>query len=220
MSSHDSSLKPAFGPRFSLLTVLLVMTIAGLSLVIWRQWREVGPLRAEVRRLRNEVGELSIDDRTKVYAIRIPTKEPLSWKWRVWLPDATGGVIHFHFGEVARDGFPDSHHSSGLGLHAGEHVIELKVFRDPVSGKWKASCAGTTTTLSEAGTEWFTGKMRMSTSDGVGIETVGMEPGKNTLVLMRHRVALEKDAGGPFSPRDFVKDSSPAPGFIIWLERP
>jgi hypothetical protein len=195
------------------------MTIAALLLVIWRQWRDVGPLRAEVRRLRDEVGELTIADKSRVHAIEVATSAPLHWKWRVWIPDAAGGYVHFHFGDVPRDGYPDTRNIGGLQLRAGEHVINLVVFRDPVTGQWKASCAGVTTPLSDSAAEWFTGKMRESRGSGVGFQTAVIQPGQKTLLLKRHRVSLAKDANGPLPPRDLLNDPSPAPGFIIWLER-
>jgi hypothetical protein len=77
---------PRFRPRLSLLTALLFMTIAGMALVIARLWREVGPLRGEVRELRQFVGELSIDDKTKILAIEVRQPDPNFWHWRVYLP--------------------------------------------------------------------------------------------------------------------------------------
>ena len=52
-------------PRFSLLTLLLLMAIAAMGIVIWQLWSEVEPLRAEVRNLRLETGRLTIDDPAK-----------------------------------------------------------------------------------------------------------------------------------------------------------
>ena len=37
--------------RFSLFSALLLMTIAGMAIVIAQLWHEIGPLRKEVRRL-------------------------------------------------------------------------------------------------------------------------------------------------------------------------
>jgi hypothetical protein len=78
--------KKSWRPRFSLLTIIFVMTIAGLAIVVVLLWREVGPLRADNRRMRNELGYLSIDDPTKAYAIQLDTLDAGPWKWRVYLP--------------------------------------------------------------------------------------------------------------------------------------
>ena len=76
---------PRFRPRISLLSALLLMTIVGMCIVIVQLWREVVPLREEVRSYRNELGFLTIDDRTRIHGIQVPTRED-GWKWRVYFP--------------------------------------------------------------------------------------------------------------------------------------
>ena len=48
--------------RFSLFTAILLTTIVGLTIVVVVLWREVGPLRVEVRQMRAQLGKLTIDD--------------------------------------------------------------------------------------------------------------------------------------------------------------
>ena len=48
--------KPKRRPRVSLLSLLLIMALVATSLTTAMLWREVGPLRAEINRLRDEVG--------------------------------------------------------------------------------------------------------------------------------------------------------------------
>ena len=52
---------PRIRARISLLTALLLITIAGMAIVIVQLWRKVEPLQAEVRNLRRELGYLSIN---------------------------------------------------------------------------------------------------------------------------------------------------------------
>jgi hypothetical protein len=47
-----------------------VVVIVALAIVIDLLWREVGPLRAEVRRLQMEFDHLSIDDPNEATAIQ------------------------------------------------------------------------------------------------------------------------------------------------------
>jgi len=49
---------------------MLVTAIVALSITVATLYGEIGPLREAVARLRNEVGELNIDDPTKLHAIR------------------------------------------------------------------------------------------------------------------------------------------------------
>jgi hypothetical protein len=80
--------------RFSLLNVLFLLTIAGLGLVVWRQWQEVRPLRAEVRRWRDENGVLTITDPSKVYIMALPTLERMTWRWRIYVPAGRSYMLH------------------------------------------------------------------------------------------------------------------------------
>ena len=67
----------------SLLTAVLLMTIVGMAIVIVQLWREVAPLRAEVRRFRDEMGQLTISDPSKFHAIEVRTSDKMIWKWRI-----------------------------------------------------------------------------------------------------------------------------------------
>ena len=67
--------------------MLFVVVIVGLSLVVYRQWQEVEPLRQEVRRLRGLLGYLIIDDPGKAQFIKADTPdETAHWRWRLYLP--------------------------------------------------------------------------------------------------------------------------------------
>ena len=61
-------------PRISLLAALLLMTVVGMAIVIVQLWLEVGPLRAENKRLNEERGTLVIGDPSQLHAIRIPAR--------------------------------------------------------------------------------------------------------------------------------------------------
>jgi hypothetical protein len=78
---------PRLRPRISLLSALLLMTIVGLSIVTIQLWREIEPLRAQVRSMRTELGLLNIDDPSVAHAIQLGTREADHWKWRIYLPE-------------------------------------------------------------------------------------------------------------------------------------
>jgi hypothetical protein len=75
-----------YQPRISLLTAFLLITIAGLAIDVALQWHELRPLRADNRRMRDELGYLNIDDPTKAYAIQLKNLGDEPWKWRIYLP--------------------------------------------------------------------------------------------------------------------------------------
>lgn len=105
--------KPSL-PRFSLLSALLLMTIIGLAIVVVQLWREIEPLRADLRRLRDEVGALSIDDPTKPCAIRVRTDNEFTWKWRIWVPKGQVFVLNYASENIPKQGLPASHGSITL----------------------------------------------------------------------------------------------------------
>ena len=79
-----------FRPRFSILTALLLMTIVGMVFAVVHVRNRAASLELELRtlayenrQLRDEVGALSIDDPSKIYAIRVRTDDDRTWKWRV-----------------------------------------------------------------------------------------------------------------------------------------
>jgi hypothetical protein len=86
-------------PRFSLLTILVLMALAACAITIWQLWRELVPLREEVRGYRAELGKLSIDDPTSVHGIQVPTKEE-GWKWRVYFPPGSDYMLHCYTGMI------------------------------------------------------------------------------------------------------------------------
>src|SRR5262245_50475727 len=73
---------------YSLRTLLLLMAIAALSITTYMLYREVGPLRAENKRLNEERGTLVIDDPTRACAIKIPSQfaGPDREAFRIYVP--------------------------------------------------------------------------------------------------------------------------------------
>lgn len=73
--------------QFSLQTLALLTAIIALGVTVGMMYRELGPLREEVRRLRIEAGVLDITDASRVHAVRVETYQRKAWKWRVWCPE-------------------------------------------------------------------------------------------------------------------------------------
>jgi hypothetical protein len=62
------------------------MTCVALAVVLWQTQEQIGPMRAEIVRLRTETGRLTIDDPAKINAIQVNTGDTLSNQWRIYLP--------------------------------------------------------------------------------------------------------------------------------------
>jgi hypothetical protein len=207
MSEID--IKPPTKPllRYSLATLLMAMAIVALGITVWQLYRELVPLRAELRRLRDEVGELSIEDDTRFHAIEVRTPEEFVWKWRIWIPEGAGYTLH-HTGEnIPRQGFPAAHSTITLS-DAGEQWIEYRVSRDTRTGKWMDGLSTSGGSVGSSQQDWVEAGSRVSTGDGVGTTTKSFGPGQ-TIILERYRVSTTANSSS--------KIEDPSAGFMIWL---
>src|SRR5690349_20577615 len=115
--------------RISLLTALLLTTIVGIAVVIAQLWREIGPLRMEVRNLRTQTGQLTFDDPLKIHALAIREVDAdyKSWKWRLYLQKDRKYYLHVACGQIDEKTFPKWGEGGGgstTRLESGEQIIE------------------------------------------------------------------------------------------------
>jgi hypothetical protein len=114
----------------SLRTLLLLMTCAALAIVLQQTRARIAPMRAEITRLRTELGYLNVEDPGALYAIQNQTGELHRWQWK----------IHFPAGHKYRalcySGYlPDRH-----GQIAGEWLAASQEQGDqPVKPAWLSS---------------------------------------------------------------------------------
>jgi hypothetical protein len=202
-----------FRPRFSLLTVLLVMALVACGITIWQLWRELNPLRDEVERQRNQLGELTIRDETKTHAIQVDTLDDLTWKWRIWVPPGKKVFFHARIGEVPKEGFPKP--DSVTSLDEGDHWVTFSLRKDPNDGSWKRviDTGSARATLPVTLEPWFidrTGKSSRST--GIFKSTAIWIDESQPFLLLRNRV-VDDGKSAPMPDPD-----EPTPGFLFWLE--
>jgi hypothetical protein len=101
----EETTTPRWSPRFSLLTLTLLTAIVALAMTVRSLWREVGPLREQVRHLEVELGHLDVTDAERPHVIAVRTDDPLTWRWRVYLPPLPHGKYHFNFFEGGYQSF-------------------------------------------------------------------------------------------------------------------
>jgi hypothetical protein len=201
-------------PRISILTALLLMTILGMALAIVQLWRELVPLRAELRQLRDETGRLSISDPQKMHAIGVRTNEPLLWKWRIWVPEGAKVFLGAKWGDVPATGVPTNAQMDQL--DPGEQWIEMRVDQDPKDNSWRASLESKRWKHPiplPPESCWWTWPNAGLMIDGVLFET-GSEgkPGEPFIVTRDRR---DQSNGSV----QLQSSKAPSAGFIIWLER-
>jgi hypothetical protein len=85
------------GLRFSLLTLVWVLTVVACGVGIWQTGKEIVPLREEVARVRKELGYFPIEDPAKIQIRRVKSKVPNAWQWRLYLPTGRTYTLYcFH----------------------------------------------------------------------------------------------------------------------------
>jgi len=113
--------------RFSILTLLLLTAIVALTITVVQFYRELTPLRAEVKQLRDETGQLTIEDPTKTHAIRLPTENDEPRRYRVYLPPGRTYSLNYQVNRIPEQGvgeFPNPHE-----LQPGEYLVGVELTR-------------------------------------------------------------------------------------------
>lgn len=195
-------------PRLSLLSLLLLMTIVGMAIVIARLWHEVGPLRAEVRKLRDEVGALSIDDPKKVYAIQVRMTPDYVWKWRVWVPEGRSYLLKYAGENIPKAGIPKPNGFITVNK-SGETWVQYNISPEAAATRWAGSLQTPGGSVGGASQDWVKWKRQVSSGESVVHTTKEFEPDK-VIVLARHRVSENAASSNQ------IED--PSGGFMIWLE--
>ena len=177
--------------------------------------KEVTELRAENQRLRDEVGEITIADPTKLHAIQVESGDELVWKWRVWLPAghryklrSDGGE-----GEIPKSRFPTTGTTIWWTTKPGqgeEIWITYEIKKRPASGKWYG---GIKTKRAAGGSDyhpWVESRdgARCSTYEGVGRVTKMGDLDERMLLTRWRTASVNRSSDIP----------DPADGFIIWIE--
>lgn len=237
-----SNPKPRFRPRISLLTALLLMTIVGMAIVVVQLWREVGPLRAEVRQLRTEAGRLMIDDPTKIHVLSVHGSDEVdkSWKWRVYLPPNRKYYLHKLSAKIdaqgmAQTGFITSTSSPISQTSSGEFVIQASV-RKGDDGTWRVHASRervdpqgglkdriTSTMTIDSTKNWMDGPGGLTSSGVIEQVQKTFEPNKPVeLVRVRGNKFTPTYPGSTDPNKKYAGTSAtpkgPTDGIIIWID--
>ncbi len=202
----------------SLLTALLLITITGMAIKIVQLRLEVDPLRRDLRILRKAIGQLSIEDESKLHAMAVPTLQDLTWSWRVWIPQGRPVTLHYQWGNVPRKGVPSKRNSVTLppgeqsiwlnAMQRGVRRSEIEVTLDTSGGM-----VGDSTRSNDRWLMDFIGDSNSKVFEGVPWSTYVAAENEKVIVLRRFRVGEE------ISSEELNQLEELTPGFIVWLER-
>lgn len=113
--------------RFSILTLLLLTAIVALTITVVLFYRELEPLRSELKKLREETGQLTIVDPSKIHAIRLPTEDDEPRRYRIYLPPGATYNFNYQANRIPKQGvgeFPNPHQ-----LQPGEYLVGVELTR-------------------------------------------------------------------------------------------
>jgi hypothetical protein len=219
------------GPQFSLLTILLLMALVASGITIVLLWREVGPLRAELRSLRTELGFLNIEDPTKAHAIALQTSETRIWKWRIYLPPNVKYRYACYSGrlpdpqKLAGPAWFDRVINGGVGsgisgtMNSGEFTLEARLVKE--GEQWQLRTLGSggnggfITSIHPS--DWFSSRHGLNTMSGVSPrEQTEFARGEPILLLKVLRPIVTTLPSGAITTTTPQGESD---GFVFWIEK-
>jgi hypothetical protein len=197
-------------PRYTLRVLFAAVAVIAL-VVTWVNTYRIAArnrlLEVENRRLRNEVGALSVEDESQFHAIQIPTNDELEWAWRIWIPDGRSYRVRAVGGQIPKESFPQFGGTITIS-QPGEHVVRYRIRRGPRDDLWWGEMSASGARVGRYEAPWIEWERRTATTDGVGSSTIKFPPDQR-VVLIRYRVSQAPSS-------DKIED--PATGFLIWLE--
>jgi hypothetical protein len=204
--------------HFSLRTLFLVAILLALAVSHFLTSLRLRRADLQLEQLHNEIGYLTISNRSRVHVIEIPTVEDYTFRWRVYLPPGRKFWANVAISDkIPREGFPTEQmgtfsHNLSFGDHPNEFILTVAARQDG-SGRWKVVCYNDDTT-------------RMARS-GIGLRD---SQGQSLLANDWRRVEAGKGAtesipaGEPLAllrwgrPDNPAKDLVPTDGVMVWIE--
>ena len=146
--------------KYSLVNLLLILTTAAAFAGLYGAWRSnsqtvarfqskaeayeqtISELRDALRKLKQETGQLTIEEKTNILAVKMQTDSERTWKYRVFLPEGH----NYYFGSQINSLPVDSKlmpvandppgprtigilatNSVGVGVESGEFIVALSI---------------------------------------------------------------------------------------------
>lgn len=216
---------PRIYPRISLLTAILLMTIIGLSIVTFRLWLQLEPLRVQVRSMRTELGLLNVEDPTVAQAIQLGTDKVDHWKWRIYLPEGGDYELFIYDGMIPPHGFNKSWYdeirknASGMSttMNGGEFVFNVELKKE--GDRWLVL---TSRGIDRPGSvmsvngDWLSSERSHGVNSSVGYDAAATyRPGEPIHIMtMLEPVVTKKGTSTSWS-----TPTGPANGIVIWIEQ-
>lgn len=135
METPEPSQPPAtqtkkWGFRFSILTILLVTAIVGLTLAYFQVQWQLADRNAQLKQIRRDYQLLEVNDKSKIYVLPLKVPGDNMWQWRVHLPEGSEYHIKSNYDSIPpKNPIPKTR--SSLTLPPGTYVITQMFVFDP-----------------------------------------------------------------------------------------
>lgn len=208
----------------SLLTMLLLVAICCLSISHFNTSRQLAESQRELRRIRDEVGYLTVEDETKVNIVALQTGDPNTWQWRLYIPKGARYKWNVACEDIVLDS-PTQKPNQGVSNEpywesSNRVLVTARLIRNQGSDKCTLSVTSKIgnsthqmggTSLRFSQDKLPSSSIQRSIRGTNGTETV--DPA-GPIFLIQQRDVPEQDAiTGQFI------NSQPTPGFMIWLSK-
>ena len=215
--------------QFSIRSLLFFTLIAALVTTSLLMYRRMSKAERELITLRNEAGYLKIEDEKLFQAIALDCPEPLTWKWRVFMPKGSKYSWNLASGDIPESSIPKNGFclvSSFEQLPRTKGVealimVSIRKNPDPNNKRWDFTlfCRSTerdeksslATSISD---ELMDNILQAHCSETHAFGDLKPETSKRgeTIILLKRRI------GEQSSPNSWTTSTKPQSGFIIWLK--
>ena len=174
---------------------LMFVAVAAIALVVswintYRVTQRIRLLEVENRRLRDEAGELSVEDPSQFHVMRIDTNNEFEWAWRLWVPEGNSYRIKLFGGEVPKEGFPRPRNTVRVS-EPGEQVVRYRIRRDPRDNRMYGSIWARNVIAGKDEQPWVEWEYKIASTGGIGPGTSRIpvwQTGRR-VELIRYRVS-------------------------------
>lgn len=136
--------------KISVLNLVLIIAVLASSIGTFGYMLEMTHLKAELKSLRQEAGYLSVEDRTKIHAVRIQTFHENVWSYRIFLPTNQTYYLGTKFNSLSPNwklpvvkkppkpfSIVSIKNGTVIGIKPGEYIVSLSIQK--IENSWKYS---------------------------------------------------------------------------------
>lgn len=123
--------------RFSLWTIILLMTVIGMASsqihlirASQKSSQSLAAAQEEAAFYREQLEKLRVYDREQVFVKMIPNREPLLWDWRIYVPPDGLFEVRAKFNDIPREGIPEGEPDLAVPIPGGTSSVSLRIDED------------------------------------------------------------------------------------------